>query len=82
MADCFHNSHELNLLPGQGDLDFGAMFEGIEAAGCEGYDMNAFGTTDDMRAARDDLVASARSRCRSRSTSLSIAGYEIRLFPE
>jgi hypothetical protein len=37
------------------------MFKRIEAAGFKGHYMNAFGTMDDMLAARDDLVASARA---------------------
>jgi sugar phosphate isomerase/epimerase len=61
LADCFRNGHELHLRPGQGNFDFGAMFKRIEAAGFKGHYMNAFGTMDDMLAARDDLVASARA---------------------
>ncbi len=61
LADCFRNGHEVHLLPGQGDLDFGRMFRRIEAAGFSGHYTNAFGTLDDMLAARADLVASARA---------------------
>jgi hypothetical protein len=58
----------LHLRPGQGDFAFGATFKCIEAAGFKGHYMNALGTIDDMLAARDDLVASARGRCRGRLT--------------
>ena len=59
LADCFRNGHEVHLLPGQGDLDFGRMFERIEAAGFSGHYTNAFGSLDDMLTARQGLVAVA-----------------------
>jgi sugar phosphate isomerase/epimerase len=61
LADCFRNGHEVHLLPGQGDLDFGRMFRRIEQAGFSGHYTNAFGTLEDMLAARDTLVAIART---------------------
>ena len=59
LADCFRNGHEQHLLPGQGDFDFGDMFRRIEATGFRGHYMNAFGSVDDMQAARDTFVAAA-----------------------
>jgi sugar phosphate isomerase/epimerase len=60
LADTFRNGHEVHLKPGDGDLDFGAMFKAIEAAGYRGYYTNAFTSLDDMLAARQTLVARAR----------------------
>src|SRR6266446_3646270 len=56
LADCFRNGHEVHLKPGAGDLDFADMFRRIEGKGFAGHYMNAFGSLDDMLAARDDLV--------------------------
>ncbi|MFC7738924.1 sugar phosphate isomerase/epimerase family protein [Roseomonas sp. GCM10028921] len=61
LADCFRNGHEQHLLPGQGDFDFGAMFELLERRGFKGHYMNAFGTLEDMNKARHDMVAMARA---------------------
>ena len=61
LADCFRNGHEQHLLPGEGDFDFGAMFRMIEAAGFTGHYMSAFGTLEDMQAARDTFVAAAQA---------------------
>jgi sugar phosphate isomerase/epimerase len=61
LADCFRNGHEVHLVPGQGDLDFGRMFRRIEAAGFKGHYTNAFGSLDDMLAARAPLVEMARA---------------------
>jgi sugar phosphate isomerase/epimerase len=60
LADCFRNGHEVHLVPGEGDLDFGRMFQRIEAAGFRGHYTNAFGSLDDMLAARDTLAEQAR----------------------
>ena len=57
LADCFRNGHEQHLTPGEGDFDFGAMFRMIEATGFTGHYMSAFGTLEDMQAARDTFVA-------------------------
>lgn len=59
LADCFRNGHEVHLPPGKGDLDFGEMFRLIEGKGFHGTYTNAFGTLDDMLAARHTLVARA-----------------------
>jgi sugar phosphate isomerase/epimerase len=61
LADCYRNGHEVHLVPGQGDLDFGNLFARIEAAGFSGHYTNAFGSLDDMLAAREHLVAIARA---------------------
>ena len=59
LADCVRLGHEVHLKPGDGDLDFGDMFRRIEGKGFTGHYMNAFGTLDEMLAARDYLVAKA-----------------------
>jgi sugar phosphate isomerase/epimerase len=61
LADCFRNGHEQHLVPGEGDFDFGGMFRRIEGMGFKGHYMNAFGTLDDMQAARARQVAAARA---------------------
>jgi sugar phosphate isomerase/epimerase len=49
------------LKPGAGDLDFADMFRRIEGKGFTGHYMNAFGSLDDMLAARDDLAQQAEA---------------------
>jgi sugar phosphate isomerase/epimerase len=61
LADCFRNGHEIHLKPGAGDLDFADMFRRIEGKGFAGHYMNAFGSLDDMLAARDDLASQAEA---------------------
>jgi sugar phosphate isomerase/epimerase len=61
LADCFRNGPEEHLVPGQGDFDFGAMFRRIESSGFTGHYTNAFGSLEDMIAARGFLVAQARA---------------------
>ena len=60
LADTHRNGHEVHLKPGDGNLDFGAMFRAIEGAGYRGYYTNAFTSLDDMVAARPYLVEQAR----------------------
>jgi sugar phosphate isomerase/epimerase len=60
LADTYRNGHEVHLKPGDGNLDFGAMFRAIEGAGYRGYYTNAFTSLDDMVAARPYLVEQAR----------------------
>lgn len=57
LADCWRNGKEEHLVPGQGDFDFAALFHGLDAAGYAGIYTNAFGTLDDMLAARDRFGA-------------------------
>ncbi|MCX5736374.1 MAG: sugar phosphate isomerase/epimerase [candidate division NC10 bacterium] len=59
LADCVRLGHEVHLKPGDGDLDFGDMFRRVEGKGFTGHYTNAFGSLDDMLAARDYLVAKA-----------------------
>lgn len=61
LADCWRNGYEEHLLPGQGDFDFGAMFRLLEARGYRGQYTSAFGTLDDMQAARSLFVEQARA---------------------
>ena len=61
LADCFRNGYEVHLPPGKGNIDFGRMFKLIEGAGFKGGYTNAFGTLDDMLAARETFVAHARA---------------------
>jgi sugar phosphate isomerase/epimerase len=56
LADCFRNGFEAHLKPGEGNLDFGALFARLEAGGFKGHYTNAFGSLDDMLAARYELL--------------------------
>jgi sugar phosphate isomerase/epimerase len=59
IADCFRLGHEVHLKPGDGDLDFVDMFRRVESKSFTGHYTNAFGTLEDMLAARDYLAARA-----------------------
>ncbi|MBR0671045.1 sugar phosphate isomerase/epimerase family protein [Neoroseomonas soli] len=61
LADCWRNGYEEHLIPGKGDFDFGAMFALLEGKGFRGAYTNAFGTLEDMQAARGYLVNKARA---------------------
>jgi len=61
LADCFRNGYEAHLKPGEGDLDFGDLFRRLEGGGFTGHYTNAFGSLDDMLAARNYLVAMAKA---------------------
>src|ERR1700722_9819958 len=61
LADCFRNGYETHLKPGAGDLDFGDLFRRLEGGGFKGHYTNAFGSLDDMLAARAYLVAMAKA---------------------
>jgi sugar phosphate isomerase/epimerase len=52
LADCFRNGREEHLVPGQGDFDFPSLFRTLESKSYSGHYMNAFGSLDDMLAAR------------------------------
>jgi sugar phosphate isomerase/epimerase len=56
LADCLRNGFEAHLKPGEGDLDFGDLFLRLERGGFKGPYTNAFGSLDDMLAARYELV--------------------------
>jgi sugar phosphate isomerase/epimerase len=60
LADCFRNGHEVHLVPGEGDLNFGDMFRRVERKGFTGHYTNAFGSLDDRLQARDYLVERAK----------------------
>jgi sugar phosphate isomerase/epimerase len=59
LADCRGHVEE-HLQPGDGTIDFTAMFKRIEGLGYRGHYTNAFGTLDDMLRGRDYLVERAR----------------------
>ena len=61
LADCFRLGKEVHLVPGEGDFDFGDLFQRVEAAGFTGVYTNAFGSVDDMNAARRRFVEEARA---------------------
>ena len=58
LADCVGPIEE-HLLPGEGTMDFAAMFAAIEGRGFGGHYMNQFATAQAMRDARPWLVAQA-----------------------
>ena len=58
LADC-RGTHEEHLRPGEGTIDFPAMFAAIEASGYRGHYMQAFGSLDDMLVGRAALSALA-----------------------
>jgi sugar phosphate isomerase/epimerase len=49
--------YEIHLNPGQGTIDFQAMFRRLESAGYRRHYTMAFGSLDDKLAARDWLSA-------------------------
>lgn len=55
-----NGEYEIHMKPGEGIIDFGAMFARIERLGFTGHYMNAFGSLGDMLAGRDYLLAEAR----------------------
>jgi sugar phosphate isomerase/epimerase len=61
LADCFRNGYEAHLQPGEGNLDFGDLFRRLERGGFKGHYTNAFGSLEDMLAARDELVRLAKA---------------------
>lgn len=61
LADCWRNGKEEHLKPGTGNLDFGDMFQRIEAKGFKGHYTSAFTTLEDMAWARDFYVEKARA---------------------
>ena len=60
LADCMRNGYELHLRPGEGNVDFPALFSSLERKGFKGHYTNAFGSLDDMLAGRERLVALAK----------------------
>lgn len=56
-----NGEYEVHLKPGEGIIDFGALFARIEGLGFAGHYMNAFGSLEDMLAGRDYMLAKARA---------------------
>lgn len=54
-----NGSYEIHQRPGEGTIDFGAMFKKIEALGYKGHYTNGFTTMDDMLAGREYMLARA-----------------------
>lgn len=63
LADC-RGTHEEHLRPGEGSIDFPAMFAAIEASGYRGHYMQAFGSLEDMLKGRETLAALAEKEVR------------------
>ena len=55
-----NGSYEIHQQPGEGTIDFGALFAKIEGLGYEGHYTNGFGSVDDMIVGRDYMIARAR----------------------
>lgn len=55
LADC-RGTHEEHLRPGEGTLDFRAMFAALEKSGYRGHYMQAFGSLEDMLKGRETLA--------------------------
>lgn len=51
---------EIHQQPGEGTIDFGALFTKLESIGYAGHYTNGFGSLDDMLEGRDYLVERAR----------------------
>lgn len=54
-----NGSYEIHQQPGDGTMDFGAMFRKIEGLGYSGHYTNGFGTLEDMLIGRDYMLARA-----------------------
>lgn len=63
LADC-RGTHEEHLRPGEGTLDWPAMFASIEKSGYRGHYMQAFGSLDDMLKGRETLARLAEEGTR------------------
>lgn len=59
LADC-RGTHEEHLKPGEGTIDFPAVFAAIEASGYRGHYMQAYGSLDDMLEGRELLAQLAK----------------------
>ena len=55
-----NGEYEVHLKPGEGIIDFGALFRRLEGEGFRGHYMCAFGSPDDMLAGRAYMVEAAR----------------------
>jgi sugar phosphate isomerase/epimerase len=63
LADC-RGTHEEHLRPGEGTLDFRAMFAALEKRGYRGHYMQAYGSLDDMLKGRETLARLAEEGLR------------------
>ena len=54
-----NGAYEIHQRPGEGTIDFGAMFAKIEGLGYEGHYMNGFASIDDMLTGRDYMMERA-----------------------
>jgi sugar phosphate isomerase/epimerase len=54
-----NGSYEIHQQPGEGTIDFGALFKKIEGLGYEGHYTNGFGSIDDMIVGRDYMIEQA-----------------------
>lgn len=61
VADCWANGKEEHLKPGDGNLDFTAMFKRLDKLGYKGHFTTAFGTLDDMIVGREYLARCAET---------------------
>jgi sugar phosphate isomerase/epimerase len=52
---------EHHMFPGEGSIDFRALFTRLEGMGYQGHYTNGFGTLDDMARGRDYLVSEAKA---------------------
>ena len=52
---------EHHMYPGEGSIDFRAVFKRIEGMGYQGHYTNGFGSMDDMLRGREYLVAEAKA---------------------
>jgi len=55
-----NGEYELHMIPGTGTVDFGDMFQRIEASGFQGHYMNGFGSLQDMLDGREFMLERAR----------------------
>lgn len=55
LADC-RGTHEEHLRPGEGTIDFAALFAALEKRGYRGHYMQAFGSLEDMLQGRETLA--------------------------
>lgn len=55
-----NGSYEIHQKPGEGTIDFGALFKKIEGLGYTGHYMNGFGSLDDMLIGRDYMLQRAQ----------------------
>ncbi|MEM7260015.1 MAG: TIM barrel protein [Pseudomonadota bacterium] len=55
-----NGSYEIHQKPGDGTIDFGALFKKIEGLGYRGHYTNGFGSLQDMLDGRDHMIERAR----------------------